>query len=80
MTPAEDGLNELFEHSIASESNSGIDEGHLSDIDADVDRESLRLLHDINFSHLVERKTYTGFLIGSFAGESNHDAASTEGK
>ena len=80
MPPADDSLNELFEHSILSESNSGIDEGHLSDIDADVDRESLRLLRDINFSRLVERKTYTGFLLGSFTGESSHDAASAEGK
>ena len=56
----------MFEQSIATESNSGIDEGLLSDMGSDcADRESLKMLHDINFSQLVERNTYSGFMFGA---------------
>ena len=61
----------MFEHSIATESDSGIDEGLLSDMGSDIyDRESLKMLHDINFSQLVERNTYSGFL--NFAKQSDN--------
>ena len=52
----------MFEQSIRSESNEGLDDDLLSDIDSRLSEASLKMLHDINFSSLVERNTYSGFL------------------
>ena len=63
-----------YEDSIASESNGGNEDNYddlLTDMDSDIeDQESLKMLHEINFSHLVKHNS--GFL-GYFNREAEKD-------